>query len=180
MKRISRRQFLKRSTGVVGAAAIPYFVPSSVLGRSGAVAPSERITMGAIGLGGQGSRDMQNLMGHKDVQFLAVCDCLKDRRDKAKAVVDSRYGSNDCAAYRDFREVLARDDIDAVLIATGDRWHSAASILAAKAGKDIYCEKPMSMTVAEGRAVTEAVNRYAVVYQCGTQRRSMETFAFAL
>lgn len=181
MSELSRRQFFKRGIAVVGSAVVvPYVIPSSALGRSGAVLPSERITMGGVGLGGQGARDMQNFMSHADVQFLAVCDVDTDRRDKAKNLVDANYANKGCAAYNDFRQLLGRGDIDAVLIATGDRWHALLSVLAAKAGKDVYCEKPMSVTVAEGRAVAQMVKRYGVVYQCGTQRRSMRSFAFAV
>lgn len=158
----------------------PSIIPSSASGRGTSVPPSERITMGAIGLGGQGTRDMQNLMAQDDVQFVAVCDVDTDRRSKAKNLVDAHYGNADCAAYSDFRGLLARSDIRAVLIATGDRWHALASILAAKARKDVYCEKPMSITVAEGRALADTVRRYGTIYQCGTQRRSMRTFAFAV
>jgi predicted dehydrogenase len=184
---LSRRQFFKRSAAAFGAAvAAPYLIPPSALGKAGAVSPSERIMMGGIGMGGQGVRNMRNFMGHSSpasggqVRFIAVCDVDADRRNKAKAVVDENYGNKDCAAYSDFRELLARNDIDAVLIATGDRWHALLSILAAKAGKDIYCEKPMSITVAEGRAVAQTVRRYGRIYQCGTQRRSMRSFAFAV
>jgi predicted dehydrogenase len=136
--------------------------------------------MGGIGLGGQGTRDMRNLMTNSDVQFVAVCDVDASRRKKAKNVVDTHYRDTSCTAYSDFRELLARDDIDAVLIATGDRWHALLSILAAKAGKDIYCEKPMSLTFAESRSVADTVKRYGTIYQCGTQRRSMRSFAFAV
>ncbi len=178
---ISRRDFLKQSTFTLTAAiAVPSIVPSSVFGRNGSVPPSERIVMGGIGLGGQGTRDMQNFMTCADVQFVAVCDVAKDRCSKAKAIVDKNYGTNDCVAYGDFRKLLERADIDAVLSATGDRWHALTSIYAAKAGKDIYCEKPMSLTIAEGRAVADITKRYGTVYQCGTQRRSMRSFAFAV
>jgi predicted dehydrogenase len=180
MNRISRRKFLKDTGAAATAAALPYIVPGPTLGKEGASAANERITMGAIGLGGQGVRDMRNFMSAADVQFLAVCDVEAEKRNAAKAIVDSQYGNKGCTAYNDFRDLLARNDIDAVLIATGDRWHSLLSILAANAGKDIYCEKPMSLTVAEGRAVADAVKRYNVVYQCGTQRRSMRTFSFAV
>jgi len=177
---LSRRQFLKRSATGLGAVAAAYIVPSSAMGQDGSVLPSERITMGGIGLGGQGTRDMRNFMTCPDVQFVAVCDVDTDRRNEAKALVDQNYGNKDCAAYSDFRKLLARDDIDAVLSATGDRWHALTSIYAAKAGKDIYCEKPMSLTIAEGRVVADTVRRYGTVYQCGTQRRSMRSFAFAV
>ena len=180
MRRISRRQFLRHGSAALGvAAAVPYIIPSQ-LGKAASAPPSERIAMGAIGLGGQGSRDMRNFMTCPDVHILAVCDVDAARRGKAKAIVDDYYRNKDCAVFNDFRELLARDDIDAVLIATGERWHSLLSILAAKAGKDIYCEKPMSMTVAEGRTVADTMKRYAIVYQCGTQRRSMRSFSFAV
>ena len=180
MRQITRRNILKRGTAVLSAAAAAYIIPSSALGRGGFVSPSERITMGGIGLGGQGTRDMRNFMTCADVQFIAVCDADTQRRNKAKAIVDENYGNKDCAAYGDFRRLLARDDIDAVLSATGDRWHALTSIYAAKAGKDIYCEKPMSLTIAEGRVVADTMKRYGTVYLCGTQRRSMRSFAFAV
>jgi len=178
---ISRRTFLKRTAAAsLSSVAAPYFVPSSTLGKDGSVAPSRRIVMGGIGLGGQGTRDMQNFMGQKEVQFVAVCDVMPDRLQAAKDLVNANYGNQDCAAYKDFRDLLARKDIDAVLIATGDRWHPLISIEAARAGKDVYCEKPMSLTIAESRAVADTMKRYGTVYQCGTQRRSMESFAFAV
>ncbi|MHC4511802.1 MAG: Gfo/Idh/MocA family protein, partial [Planctomycetota bacterium] len=183
MRKISRRRFLRGGlclSGTVAAAAVPYIVPSSALGKDGAVSPSERITMGGIGMGGQGVRDMRNFMTCQDVQFVAVCDADSGRCEQAKAIVDENYASKDCTAYADFRRLLARADIDAVLSATGERWHALTSIYAARAGKDIYCEKPMSLTVAEGRAVADITKRYGTVYQCGTQRRSMRSFAFAV
>jgi len=131
MRKITRRQFLKSSTGALSSAVVlPYLVPSSALGRGGSVAPSERIIMGGIGLGGQGTRDMRNFMTCADVQFIAVCDVDPQRRNKTKAVVDENYGNKDCAAYNDFRELLGRDDIDAVLSATGERWHALRRTLA--------------------------------------------------
>jgi len=178
---LTRRNLLKRGAAAIGTGmAAAYFVPASALGKNGTVAPSERITMGAIGLGGQGTRDMKNFMNCPDVRILAVCEVDSNRRQAAKALVDQYYGTKDCTAYSDFRNLLFRDDIDAVVIATGDRWHALLSIFAAKAGKDIYCEKPMSLTIAEGRAVADTIKRYGVVYQCGTQRRSMRTFSFAV
>ena len=184
MNNISRRRFLSRGVGlgaaVTAAVVVPYFVPSSALGKEGTVSPSERITMGGVGMGGQGTRDMRNFMTCADVQFIAVCDADSGRCRQAKATVDENYANKDCTAYADFRELLARDDIDAVLSATGERWHALTSIYAARAGKDIYCEKPMSLTIAEGRAVADVAKRYGTVYQCGTQRRSMRSFAFAV
>ena len=184
MSKISRRGFLNHGARLGGTLAasvvVPYIVPSSVFGKNGSVPPSERIAMGGIGMGGQGTRDMRNFMTCEDVQFVAVCDADTQRLRQAKAVVDEHYGNESCATHGDFCELLARADIDAVLSATGERWHALTAIFAARAGKDIYCEKPMSLTIAEGRAVADTVDRYGIVYQCGTQRRSMQSFAFAV
>jgi predicted dehydrogenase len=175
MKSIGRRRFLKTAA----AFAVPWVVPARALGLEGA-APSERLTMGTIGIGGMGTQDLLNFLAADDVQVVAVCDVHEGRRDAAKHVVDGHYGNADCAAYIDYREVLARDDIDAVLIATPDHWHAIIAIEAALAGKDLYCEKPISLTVAEGRAVVETMKRTARVYQSGTQRRSIGCFRFAV
>jgi predicted dehydrogenase len=181
MAQTSRRGFLRQAgAAALGTVALPNIIPSSALGRNGGVPPSERIVMGGIGLGGQGQRNMRNFLTHNDVQWVAVCDVDATRRREAEGIVNENYGNTDCAVYADFRELLARSDIDAVLIATSERWHAPLSIYAAQAGKDIYCEKPMSLTIAEGRALADTANRYGTVYQCGTQRRSMRTFAFAV
>jgi hypothetical protein len=165
--RSSRRRFLKTTTAV---AAAPLFVPAAVLGRDERTAPSERITMALIGCGGQGVGDMHGFMGFPDVQFVAVCDPVPEHRERARNSVNDRYKSKDCKVYNDFREVLARDDIDAVLIGTPDHWHAIITIEACKAGKDVYCEKPESLTVREGRAMVEAVRRYGRVFSGGSQR----------
>jgi predicted dehydrogenase len=175
--RLTRRALLK---GVGAALAAPYLITSTALGAPGKPAASERITMGVIGLGGRGNDDLGAFLGNADVQMVAVCDVVRAKRNAAKAKVDFRYGNKDCATYRDLRELLARNDIDAVLIATGDNWHTTASILAAKAGKDIYCEKPMSVAVTEGRALCDTMARYGTIFQCGTQRRSVPRFRFAV
>ena len=148
---LSRRQFLTRSLAASSAFAVPNIIPASALGRGGAVAPSERIVMGAIGLGGRGSGDLGWLLGEANVQFVAVCDVRKGNREGAKNAVDGRYANKDCAAYRDMRDLFAKHpEIDAMLIATGDRWHTPASILAMQNGKDVYCEKPGALTIAQG------------------------------
>ena len=176
----SRRQFLQQTLAAGGALAFPSIVPASALGRDGTVAPSERIVMGAIGVGGRGSSDVRWMLGEQDVQFVAVCDVHKGRREKAKSDVDERYGNKDCDAYRDIRDLLAaRTDVDAVLIATGDRWHARAAILAMKAGKDVYCEKPGALTVAEGQALVAAEKRYGRIFQTGAQRLSESNYIFA-
>ena len=169
---VSRRRFLRL------AAAAPYVVASSVLGRDSAAVPSRRITLGAIGCGGRGRHDLSHFLKQSDVRCLAVCDCWESRRRHAKAMVDGHYRNTDCVAHRFHEELLARGDIDAVLIATGDRWHAPLSILAARAGKDVYCEKPSTLTIAEGRALVETTRRYGTIWQCGTQRRSNHAYRF--
>ncbi len=165
----SRRDFLRRATA---ACAVPMFVPAAVLGRHGAVPPSEHITLAAIGLGFAWDTGLYTA----DTRLLAVCDVQRDRRENAARAVNQHYGNQDCRPCNDFREVLSRDDIDAVYIATPDHWHALITISAARAGKDIYCQKPLSHTVAEGRAVVEAVRRYGVIFQHGTQHRSEWAF----
>ena len=121
---------------------------------------------------------MPDFLAEKDLQYRAVCDCRADRRNAAKQKVDQAYGNKDCKAYRFHEELLVRRDIDAVLVATGDRWHAVLSVLAAKAGKDVYCEKPVGLTIGEGRAMVKALAKYKTVWQCGTQRRSNNSYRF--
>jgi len=161
----SRRGFLK--DGLAGAvAATPAVVPGSALGLEGRTAPSNRVTLAAIGLGFGWPMFLRH-----DVQYVAVCDVRRERREQGKAAVDARQGGTGCRAYNDFREVLARQDIDAVYVATPDHWHALVTIAAARAGKHVYCQKPLTRTIAEGRAVVEAVRRQTIVFQHGTQQR---------
>ena len=175
--KISRRDFVG---GVSVSLAAPYVITSTALGAAGKPPASERITMGAIGIGGRGRYVMGALMANPEVQMVAACDARRGNRLKAKELIDRKNNNQDCDTYIDLRELLDRRDIDAVLVATGDNWHALASILAARAGKDIYSEKPPAHTVAEGRALAETVKRYGTVYQCGTQRRSIPRFRFAV
>jgi predicted dehydrogenase len=178
--RRTRRGFLKTAVRVGAILAAPAVIPASALGRAGAVAPSERIVMGGIGIGGRGGGDLGWMLQETDTQVVAVCDVRRERLEAAKRAVDGKYGNSDCATYRDMRELLSgRPDIDAVLIATGDRWHAIASILAMNAGKDVYCEKPGTMTVAEGQALVATARRLGRVFQSGMQRRSEANFVFA-
>ena len=178
---LTRRRFLKRGLMAASAAALPYCVPASVLGRGGMVAPSERIIMGGIGIGGRGSHDLRWMLNEPEVQWVAVCDVLKSRRQAAKNLVDSKYGNRDCAVYGDLRQFLTeRTDVDAVLIATGDRWHALASIMAMRAGKDVYCEKPACLTMLQGQRVVETARRYGWIYQTGAQRLSEPNHVFAI
>jgi hypothetical protein len=186
---LTRRDFLRQTSAAAAAAfAAPAIIPASALGRAGAMAPSERVTMGFIGVGGQGGGHLLGgawtyvaggYAGRKDVQVLAVCDVWRDRRERACKKVNDHYtevygkgGYKACEPYTDFRQVLDRTDIDAVLIATPAHWHATMAAMAAAAGKDIYCEKPTAVTVSESRAMLATVRRYGRVYQAGTQQRS--------
>lgn len=182
MSALTRRKFLKGTLAAAGGIlAMPEIIPSSALGRDGAVPPSERIVMAGIGIGNRGTFDLQWMLPEPDVQFVAICDAKKSARENVKRIIDTHNGNKDCKMYRDIREFLElRTDIDAVLIATGDRWHSLAATLAMRAGKDVYSEKPSSMTIAEGRGVVEAAKRYGRVYQTGTQRLSEPNFMFCI
>ena len=178
---LSRRRFLQQSAAASTVFAVPCIIPASALGRGGAVAPSNRLLMGGIGIGGRGGSDLNWMMGEKDIQFAAICDIRKDRREGVKRTIDAKYGTSDCTMHRDIREFLAeRTDLDGVLIATGDHWHALAAILAMRAGKDVYSEKPSCMTIAEGQAVVETANKYGRVYQTGTQRLSEANHVFAI
>jgi predicted dehydrogenase len=159
---------------------MPAIVPASVLGRNGNVAPSNRIVVGGIGIGPRGREVLKPFLAQADAQFVAVADVQLSRREIVRKTVDRHYGNSDCKAYRTMEEVLGRDDIDAVLIATGDRWHAPASILAARAGKDVYSEKPCAMTIDECRELDEAILKHERVYQAGTQRRNVDNFRFAI
>lgn len=171
---ITRRQWLKRTAGV-GAAAVtlPTIIPSSAMGLAGATAPSNRITIGVIGTGAKADGGMANFRSRgDDIQLIAFCDV----NDRLRQAAVQKHSPDPAGAFqtRDFRELIARDDLDAVFIATPDHWHAIQAIAAARAGKHIYCEKPLSNTIAEGRALVEAVRRHNVVFQHGTQLKSMQ------
>lgn len=174
--KLSRRKFLRHSAVAFGA---PLFIPGSVLGLNGAVAPSNRITVGGIGLGPRGREVLKSFLNQRDVQFVMIADVQETRREVVRVMVNRAYENQDCAKTGEMFDVLGRKDIDAVVIATGDRWHAVASILAARAGKDVYCEKPCSMTVRESQELADAMNRYGRVFQAGTQRRNVDNFKWA-
>jgi len=192
---MNRRDFLKNTvrTGAVFA-GIPYLVPGSALGKDGTTPASERIVMGCIGVGGQGTYNLKAFLGAAEdvwyaankpqlaasaVQVVAVSDVDAKHAQDAVRLVNQQYNNHDCAAYNDFRDLLARDDIDAVTVCTPDHWHALITIAAARARKDIYCEKPLANTVAEGRAVCQAVERYGCVLQTGSHERSNHSVRFA-
>ncbi len=180
---LSRRDFLKRSTTATGLVlAAPVLVPSSVLGANGQVAPSNRVAMGFIGTGDHGiNRNVNGFLRYPDAHIVAVCDVDAGHREQAKQMVEQRYAEamkqgsyKGCASCNDFREIIARKDIDAVMVSTPDHWHVIPSILAAQAGKDVICEKPLSLTVVEGRALADAVKKHKRVSQTSSENRSQE------
>ena len=173
---VSRRSLLR---GVLAASVAPLVVPARVLGRGGGVAPSNRIALGGIGIGPRGRMVLSSMLPERDVQYVGTCDVQAALRTSVKELADAHYGNRGCATYRDLRELLARPDLDAVLIATGDRWHALASILAAKAGKDVYSEKPCGITIGLCQAVDDTMRRTGRVFQAGTQRRNVPNFEFA-
>lgn len=177
---MNRRQFLKRTTSAaVAVVGFPYIIRSSALGKADSVAPSNRIIMGCIGMGIQGTANMEAFLVQKDVQVVAVCDVRGSQRRKARNIVDQYYGNKGCATYNDFRELIARKDIDAVSIAPPDQWHVLIGLEAARAGKDMYYEKPVGLSLSADKTLRNVVNRYGVVFQLGTQQRSDSSFRFA-
>lgn len=177
---VTRRGFLKSSLKLGALLAAPQIVPSSVLGMGGVAPPSERIVLGGIGIGNRGTYDLSCFVGEPDVQFVAVCDVKAKRRDAIKKQTDEKYRNNDCATYSDLRELLDRPDINAVLIATGPNWHCTAALMAAEAGKDIYCEKPCTKNIAQSLALRDGLRQSGRVFQVGTQRRSLPNFMYAI
>lgn len=180
---IDRRQFI-RTAGTCSLGS--FLLPHRLFGRSEAFAPGERITMALIGVGGQGSYHMRTLCGFPDVQIAAVCDVDAAHRQRAVDHIENAYASETasgryrgCTASSDFREVVAREDIDAVLIATPDHWHAAIAVAAMQNGKDVYVEKPLSLTIPEGRAVCNAAQRYGRVVQVGSHERSRANARYA-
>lgn len=163
----TRRQFLQASGAALAA---PYVITSTALGNQDVAPASDRIVMGGIGIGNMGRGDQNAFLGRGDVQYVAVCDVRQDVRDKAKGKVDDKYQNTDCAAYNDFREMITRDDIDAVHVATPDHWHAIIVIEACRHGKDVYCQKPETRTLREGPLMIEAARRYSRVVSGGSQR----------
>lgn len=177
---VGRRTILKQGASLLAA-------PWMLSPRAGLAAPSERVTVAFIGIGMMGRAHLRRMVSNPDVQIIALCDVDEWRLNDAKAQVETAYAAEmkkgtykGCATYKDFRELLARPDLDAVLIATGDRWHAVLSTMAAKAGKDVYCEKPVSLTIHESRAMVDTFRRYGRVFQGGFQQRSTPDFATAV
>jgi predicted dehydrogenase len=164
---VTRRTFLK---GALAAAAAPYVITSFSLAGQNRPVPSNRLAMGCIGVGGQGSGDMGGFLSFPELQVVTVCDVDKNQRERAKSTVDGRYGNSGCTTVGDFRDVVRRPDIDMILCATPDHWHALITIEAMKNGKDVYCEKPECLTIREGRMMVQTARRYGRVFSGGSQR----------
>lgn len=172
VKTISRRKFMRSSAQAVSALALPALVDARVLGNS-ALAPSNRITVGCIGVGGHGTAvNLKGFLAQSDAQVVAVCDVDSQRMENARRLVNDHYANQDCVATKDFRDIIGRQDIDAVMISTPDHWHTPISLMAARAGKDICCEKP-TLTIQEGRILVNTIQRYGRVFQTSTEDRSL-------
>lgn len=167
---ILRRNFLKTAASAAGALAAPQIVPSRVFGAN------EKIQIGCIGVGGRGRANMKMFLGLDECRVVAVCDTYQDRQQQARKMADEHYGNTGCALTGDYRELIARPDIDAVMIAAQDHWHALIATAAAAAGKDMYCEKPMGVSVEEGRKIYDAIRQHQRVFQAGTWQRSHGKF----
>ncbi len=168
----TRRSFLKKSSLL----AFPMIIPASARGANGTVAPSNRITLASIGVGWQGSGNTGNFLNMPDVQVVAACDLDKRHLEQAVNSINQKNGTSDCKGYKDFRELLARKDIDAVMVATPDHWHALVEIEAAKMGKDIFGEKPLARTIREQQAIVNAVQKSKRIWQTGSWQRSNDNF----
>jgi len=180
---VTRRGFLKSAATAAAAVAAPYIIPARALGKPGRMGPNERITMGFIGIGNMGGGHLHNFLGNKDVQIVAVCDVDAVKRADARRKVEEHYAAEreagtftGCDEYNEFERLLERDDIDAVLCAVPDHWHAIVAIAACRAGKDVYSEKPLSLTIREADEMVKAARRYGTVFQTGSQQRSSSNF----
>jgi predicted dehydrogenase len=173
----TRRSFLKKSAAATAAVSLfPTVVPASVLGRNGAVAPSDRIVMGLIGAGGMGNHNLKQFLGKKDAHVVAVCDVDKNHQKSTKNKIDKKYGNKDARTYNDYRDMLDNEKMDAVILALPDHWHSLIAVAAANKGLDIYGEKPLARSIKEGRAIVNAAQRNNIVWQTGSWQRSLSHF----
>ena len=172
---LSRRRFLRHATVFSAAATTPSFLPLSALGADGRPAPSNRVTIACVGFGGEGTKNLNAFLGQPDAQVVAVCDVDPNRREFARGRVNGKYQNNDCAIYNDFREIIARRDIDAMMISTPDHWHVPMSLMALRAGKDVICEKP-TLTIQQGRVLSDTVKRQGAVFQTSTEDRGLPVY----
>jgi len=187
LKSLDRREFLKQTAKSVAAAAVlPNIVPASILGLRGATAPSNRLALGCVGMGKQMGGHVNTFLRNSETQVVAMCDVESIRLGMHQSRANEFYANqlgqaayNGVEAYKDFRELVSRPDIDAVVVATPDHWHALVAIAAMKSGKDVYCEKPLTLTIAEAQALVKAARRYGRVFQTGSQQRSSTEFLFA-
>ena len=179
-KSIRRRAFLK-TTGLsaLGMLGAPYLVPGHVMGFNGRTSPGNRINIASIGVGGMGTSNLNGFLASDKARVVAVCDVDSDHLEKARLLVNQAYGNDDCAVYKDFREVIDRNDLDAVCISVPDQWHAIIAVMAARRGLDIYAEKPLAYTIGEGRAIVDAVAANGTIWQTGSWQRSQQKFRFA-
>ena len=177
---LTRRQFIKATS--LAAASAPFLLPSRLWAAQGGAQPNSRITMGFIGTGKQGRHLINSFLPHPNTQMVAVCDVDTTRRKHHRKIIEDFYSTKGvtdfkgCAEYTNYHEVLARKDIDAVVIAAPDHWHALIAIAACKAGKDVYCEKPLSLTIGEARAMVKAARKYKRIFQTGSMQRSSSEF----
>lgn len=167
---INRRDFLKTTAAAASVLAVPNIIPATAFGAN------NKITMGCIGVGSRGRADMNVFLGLDDCRVVAVCDPYKDRQEKARNMVDSKYGDKGCAMFGDYRDLIARKDIDTVMIAAQDHWHSLIATAAAAAGKDMYCEKPLGVSVEDCQVIRKAIRKHKRVFQAGTWQRAQGKF----
>jgi predicted dehydrogenase len=176
----ARREFLKTAlVNGAGALGFPAIIPASALGANGMIAPSDRITIGCIGVGRMGGGHVRKFLRRQDARVVAICDVQESARERSKALVDKQYGDTACATYNDFRKLLERKDVDAVMLATGERWTPFIGAAAARHGKHLYYEKPLALTVEEAKGIRKVVKHSGVAFQFGTQQRSSATFRTA-
>lgn len=179
-KSIDRRSFIKKLSGAsLIVTGFPYFISAKTLGRNGAISPNNKINVACIGVGGMGDANMKSFLGKEEVKVVAICDVDSKHAKQAQSAVNRHYNNKDCEIYSDYRELLLRDDLDAVMIATPDNWHGIIAIAAAKKGLDIYGEKPLAYNIPEGRAIVNVVERYGIIWQTGSWQRSERNFRYA-
>jgi predicted dehydrogenase len=173
----TRRSFLKNSLSVVaGTIVLPHIIPASALGMNGFLSPSDRLVMGSIGVGSQGTSNMKDFLKFKEVQYVSMCDLDSGHLEKASGIVNQFYKKNDCRTYKDYREFLEKEKLDAVCISVPDHWHSIAYVAAANKKINIYGEKPLARSIGEGQQIVKAVQKNNIIWQTGSWQRSVANF----